>query len=269
MDMPVDAWRQAALARHSRRTLDQRPIEPSVLDKLEAVCSADGWGSLEWGHATRVAIVRELRTNIFKGIVGAYGRIEGAPSCLLFIGDRTMPHTPELLGYAGEAIILEATRLGLATCWVGGFFKREKAADLLELGPNEEIMAVSPLGYPADGLTFSEKLLKSMAGSHKRREPAELAPGYSETAWPAWAREAVALARVAPSAVNRQPWRFRLEDEALVLSLDELKDTHHIPKRLDCGISMLHVEVGARAHGAPGSWQLLDGTDVARYTVRA
>lgn len=267
MDMPVDAWRQAALDRHSRRTLDRKAIAPPVLDQLEAVCSARKWGSLQWGHAVRIAIVRKLRANIFKGIVGAYGRIEGAPSCLLFIGDRTAPHMPELLGYAGEAVILEATRLGLATCWVGGFFKREKAADLVSLGPNEEIVAVSPLGYPADEQTFSEKLMKTLAGAHKRRGIEVLAPGAAGGGWPAWAQEAVSLARAAPSAVNRQPWRFRFEDGALIVALDDVKDTYHIPKRLDCGISMLHVEVGARTHGALGTWDFLDGADVARYTV--
>jgi len=267
MDMPVDAWCQAALDRHSRRTLDEKAIAPPVFEELEAVCSADGWGSLEWGHATRVAIVRELRTNIFKGIVGAYGRIEGAPSCLLFVGDRAVPHMSELLGYAGEAVLLEATRLGLATCWVGGFFKRERAVELVSLGPSEEIVAVSPLGYPADRQTFSEKLMKTLAGAHKRRELEVLAPGVTGDGWPEWAQEAVSLARVAPSAVNRQPWRFRFEDGALIVALDDVKDTYHIPKRLDCGISMLHAEVGARAHGAPGTWEFLDGVDVARYTV--
>jgi len=125
---------------------------------------------------------------------------------------------------------------------------------------------VSPVGYPSSGLTFGEKLLKSMAGSHKRRDLTELAPGYGEQAWPEWAREAVKLARISPSAVNRQPWRFRLEEGGLVLSVDDLKDTYHIPKRLDCGIAMMHVEVGARAQGTRGSWELLDGRDVARYT---
>ncbi|HHY93759.1 MAG TPA: nitroreductase, partial [Firmicutes bacterium] len=38
------------------------------------------------------------------------------------------------MGYTGEAVVLEATALGLATCWVGGFFRPEVAARLLGVG---------------------------------------------------------------------------------------------------------------------------------------
>ena len=38
-----------------------------------------------------------------------------------------------------------------------------------------------------------------------------------------------------------------------------------ISKRLDCGIAMLHFELGAREVGASGSWQLLSGRDVALW----
>lgn len=267
MDMPVEGWRQAVLDRHSRRKFDDRPIDSATLDQLEAVCTSAGWALRDWSMAAKVVLVRSLGVNIFKGIVGGYGKIEGAPACLLFIADRMASHAAELAGYAGEGAILEATRLGLATCWVGGFFKRDKAAQLVDLHPNEEIVAVSPVGYGPDDLAFSEKLMKRMASSHKRRELTELAAGYDEETWPAWARTAAALARLAPSAMNRQPWRFRLEEEGLVLTLDDPKDSYHIPKRLDCGIAMLHVEVGARAHGVAGTWELLDGMEVARYRV--
>ena len=61
-------------------------------------------------------------------------------------------------------------------------------------------------------------------------------------------------ARLAPSAVNRQPWRFVCGDRSISVSLDKKRDTYKISRRLDCGIAMLHLELGARHAGAAGLW---------------
>ena len=60
---------------------------------------------------------------VFRGMIGSYGRINGAPAFIAFIGDMQSQYVQEEVGYTGEGIILEATALGLGTCWVGGFFK--------------------------------------------------------------------------------------------------------------------------------------------------
>jgi len=36
---------------------------------------------------------------------------------------------------------------------------------------------------------------------------------------------------------------------------------------LDCGIAMLHLELGARSSGANGRWAALAPPDVARYEI--
>ena len=38
-------------------------------------------------------------------------------------------------------------------------------------------------------------------------------------------------------------------------------------KNLDCGIAMLHLEVGALKAGVSGSWEYLKGKEVARFLV--
>ncbi|MDI3546615.1 MAG: hypothetical protein PWR10_267 [Halanaerobiales bacterium] len=55
-------------------------------------------------------------------------------------------------------------------------------------------------------------------------------------------------------SVNRQPWRFRFSDGGVTISVDN-PDKDLYSKRLDCGIAMLHFELGARKKG------------VARYRV--
>jgi hypothetical protein len=93
----------------------------------------------------------------------------------------------------------------------------------------------------------------------------ELAPGFDAERWPDWAAEGVRLARIAPSAVNRQPWRFDLEPGSVKVSVVARGAEGSISRLLDVGIAMLHFEVGARLMGASGTWQLLEPPDVARY----
>ena len=48
-----------------------------------------------------------------------------------------------------DHLILEATDLGLGTCWVGAF-NHEEARDILKLPDNMEPVAFTPLGYSDD-----------------------------------------------------------------------------------------------------------------------
>jgi len=40
-----------------------------------------------------------------------------------------------------------------------------------------------------------------------------------------------------------------------------------VAKRLDCGIAMQHIELGALSQGIHGRWELLKKPQVARFVV--
>ncbi len=228
-------WHRAGRVRVSRRRFDPRPAPPEALAALGEHCAA----FRPFGSA-RAELVREAPADLFRGVVGAYGAVKGAPSCLVFVGAEDAAAT---VGYVGEAAVLEATALGLGTCWVAGLFRAERAGELARVAPGERVFAVSPVGIPAGRKTLEERLMSGIARSRTRKPPEEVARGVGN--WPAWAAWAVEAGRLAPSAVNRQPWRFRREGDAVIVCVDG-PDTHGIPKRLDCGIAMLHLEAGAR-----------------------
>ncbi|MFH0915852.1 MAG: nitroreductase family protein [bacterium] len=282
-DMPVTEWAAAVVLRHSARTYTGRAVGPALLDRLERFC-----GCLPAADVARVVLVRDAPGSVFTGFVGSYGRVLGAPSALLMIGMEAEPAVQESLGYLGEAAILEATSLGLGTCWVGGFFDRPLAAALVALAPGERVLAISPVGEAQARPRAGARVLKRFVGAHKRKAADAIAPGFDAELWPAWAAEGVRLARVAPSAVNRQAWRFELEPApaagaggaqgpvaaagptgAVIVSTVTKGNEGNVSRRLDCGIAMLHFEVGARLMGAPGRWEVLDAPDVARYRVTA
>jgi nitroreductase len=263
------AWYEAIATRRSRRRYSDHKVDAPSLEALRTFCDC-----FQLAPGARVALV-EGDGGIFTGLLdrfgGAYGRVEAAPWTAAFIGPKD---SETQVGYVGEAFILEATRLDLGTCWVAGMFDRKTVAGLVKLHRGEHVVAVTPVGHPVERKQLVERMMSKAVRSAARRQVEEIAPGLSRglgqaglggpagAAWPAWAVAAVEAARIAPSGANKQPWRFRLQDGALVMGRAE-KTYWTAP--IDFGIAMLHVELGAAHEGIHGAWEHLAEPDVARF----
>jgi len=261
LEIPFNRWYPAITTRHSRRQYDPNlEIPPDVLSKLYYACE-----EFRPFPEARVEMVSHSSKNVFRGIVGSYGKVKNAPAYLAFIGDTSKPHFQESAGYCSEGIILEATALGLATCWVAGFFRPGAVAQEIEISSNEKVLAVSPLGYSNEFKTLEEKLMSNFARSHERKPLSQLVEDPQEEKWPKWVNPALEAACLAPSASNRQPWKFKVEHRFILVSTRGRSPDIVVSKRLDCGIAMLHLEVAALSHGIRGKWELLDDPLVARF----
>lgn len=260
-DIPLAEWASAIATRRSVRTYKRQRLDDAALASLRDFCAA-----LPGRTVARVAVLDQAPPDLFTGLViGSYGRVAGASSAVLVIGRPDKRAAQECTGYAGEAALLQATAMGLGTCWIAGSFDRAVASRLVDLEAGEQVFAVSPVGHSEDKPRSGEVLMKAMVRAKHRRPIGEIAPGFDEERWPAWAAEGVRLARIAPSAVNRQPWRFDLTDGSVIARVVRRGREGSISRLLDVGIAMLHFEVGARLMGAEGTWELLDPPDVARY----
>ncbi len=249
IDKQNDGWYEAIAQRHSRRRFLETRIETRKLDQLgKLIAELNGLA-----EACRVELVPSHDGGIFSGIRGGYGVIKGAPSYIAFIGTPEKENSYEQLGYIGQAVVLEATRLELGTCWVSGTFDAGAATKDLEIERQEQVVAVSPLGYPKDGHTLSEKVMSGLAGSRKRKSLEQMCVGELLGRWPDWAKIAAEAGRLAPSALNRQPWVFRFEADRLSVETDDGGAStssgglgKKYSKRLDCGIALRHLAVGAQ-----------------------
>jgi len=67
-----------------------------------------------------------------------------------------------------EHLVLAATDKGLGTCWIGGF-NGKKVKEILEIPENIRVVALTPLGYPAEKKRFAGKLGKIVIQSKKRK----------------------------------------------------------------------------------------------------
>lgn len=65
------------------------------------------------------AVITSNSDKVFRGAIGSFGKINGAPAYVAFIGNMEDLYVQEKVGYIGECFILEAAFLGLATCRAG------------------------------------------------------------------------------------------------------------------------------------------------------
>jgi nitroreductase len=260
MKHALGAWRPAIDVRRSRRTYDRRPLTQEQTAKLRTLCR-----EFTPFDDARVEFVEDAPGLFAKGDVG-YGTISGARSALVFIGRVKSPQSDLHAGYLGEAAVLEASRLGLGTCWTHRMYSPSVVSAHCPLDYGERVVAASPVGFVPSAPSIGERLQSSRSTATGKLPVADIATSECLTHAHGMYRDALEAARLAPSPLNRQIWRFSLEEDGrLCLSLASGPELARCSKRIDAGIAMLHVDVAAAAAGHDGRWETCSGPPVARW----
>lgn len=252
-------------SRYSCRNYLRRPLEDAKRETVATMLASLDAGPL--GNPCRFALLAATQDDraALKGL-GTYGFIKGATAFVVG-AVRPAPGDMEDYGYCLERAVLEATDLGLGTCWLGGTFTKSSFARRIGAQPDEVIPAVVALGYPTQG--SRKHWLRRSVGSERRLPDSQLFFEGSSTApldlaLSADLADVLEAVRWAPSASNKQPWRlirsgrtwhFYLERTAgygkgLFSSLVIRADL----QRVDMGIAMCHFELAAREAGLVGRW---------------
>ena len=230
-----------------------------VTSRIESVCN-----NFKPFPGARAVLVRDSRKDVFKGAVGEFFyKVKETPYYITFIGDMDAPNVQAIMGYLGEGIILEATTLGLNTCWVGGFYRRESVMQQIDLKDGERVLGITPIGYSKE-----EKDRVGVSSKKYRRKMLNNLIVSGEVSDNNWRMAALEAVRIAPSAGNRQPWRFQINDDAITVSSNSKREGFGVSRRLDCGIAMLHLELGSLVSGVKGNWEFLDYPEIARYSIK-
>ncbi len=166
------------------------------------------------------------------------GHLSTARNYFVLAGPASDPYLEEKCGYFGELIVLTATALGLATCWVGGTYDRNTC--LTHLSKGERLVCVIAVGHGA-----STAIPHALHRSTK--SIAQLGTVSDDT--PPWFSTALTAVQLAPSAMNRQDVNFiwQTDDCIRVHTIDS--DSFSM---VDLGIAKLHFELGA--HGGEWEW---------------
>lgn len=264
MNEQVKRWYSAMGFRRSRRTYINKPIEKKEhesLDRLLSNLNGDYMG-------VRMSFLESPFEEVFQSSIGPYGKITGAPSCLAIIINEQYSRVYERAGFLGQKIVLEATSLGLSTCWVGGSFDDVIAAKNLGVMNKEKVIAVIPIGYARKNFSLTEKMMNQMPDFILKMDKTEIVNGKELENCPSWIATVIQAAQKAPSVRNRQPWRFFIGDDySIKISVDEINEPTTVPKQIDCGIVMAHVDITTKYLGINGVWEYLESPDVAKFKL--
>lgn len=260
---------EAIRIRRSVRTYEARSLSPELRREIEALLSEPQPGY--FGGRPRFALIERDRARRDEKVrLGTYGFIKGAPYFIAGAIERG-PRAEADFGYRMEKIVLEMTRRGLGTCWLGGTFSREEYARILRLDGTSWVPAILSLGYPAATRGIVERIIRRGAKADSRLPWSELffdgdfsTPLEREAAG-AYA-ELLDLLRIGPSASNKQPWRVLRDGRGLHLVLVRTPSYQKwVPntdlQQMDLGIAMCHVEEAACALGLAGGFTLLSAPE--------
>jgi nitroreductase len=254
--------------RYSCRSYQSTPIPAEKQVKLNqfiADLSRGPFGTEQ--RFVLVAAAENDRSALKK--LGTYGYIKNPPG---FIVGATKSAELDLedFGYQMEKIILEATRLGLGTCWLGGTFTKSSFHKKIGALEDELVPAVTSIGLPSDQRRWIETLRRRDENIERREAWRSLFfEGSFEN--PLSKEQAGELAlplemvRLAPSASNKQPWRMVRDGSSWHLYLQRTPGYRERAlvkwatvadiQRLDMGIAMLHFELSASEMGFSGVWR--------------
>lgn len=160
--------------------------------------------------------------------------------------------------YYMEKIITKLNNIGLDTCWVSIVnvdenIKKEIFGDVV--GKIDYILAIGhgKLRNPFINETFSERIgvdelvFTDKIGNYSNIDDLENR-GLSDLFY---------YIRFAPSALNKQPWRFLLEKDKVTLLIKY--DKGEKPNLVDAGIAMYYFESLGKSIGLNSKWKLIDG----------
>ena len=175
----------------------------------------------------------------------------------LYVGGKikNVPNANVAFGYSFEAFVLYAQSLGLGTVWLGGTMNRSAYEEAMELAGDEMMPCASPVGYTASKMSVREIMMRKAIKADERLPFEELFfDGTFESLLTKERAEGLALplemVRLAPSAVNKQPWRVVMTDHMVHFYLKRSKGFGHEGKldmqMIDMGIALCHFAFTAK-----------------------
>ncbi|UCG42840.1 MAG: hypothetical protein JSU73_13435 [candidate division WOR-3 bacterium] len=211
-------------------------------------------------------------------VMGGYGKLVSARHLLLprIQGDA---HVLEDFGYRVEQLVVELTRLGLGSCYIGALGHEAEALDRLGSLPGERIPAVVVFGYPSTataGKGFN-RMIRSAIGADRRLrfDRFVFASSFNNPAELGLFQEKVMDAlRHAPSAGNSRPWRVVIHGDLAYFCVAQNTPYYRMTRAVrwgyhlvDAGIGMANVSLAVAALGREAQWELVGDRLEARQML--
>lgn len=162
-------------------------------------------------------------------------------------------------GYSFEQACLYALSRGVGTVMLAASLSRKTFEEAMELQGSEVLPVASPLGYPASKHSIRETVMRKGIKADTRLpfETLFFADSYGRALRQNEAgvfANALEMARWAPSAANKQPWRAVVMDDTV--HFYEEKSMKDSPlgdiQKVDLGIALCHFHLTMQEEGSEG-----------------
>lgn len=245
------------------RSFDQHPFNSADIARVELILK--NTVPLISGSKFSVLFKKREKDEDLVSILGAYGRFISPPYYLLpyEIGE---DNSFLDLGFQTEQIAVQLWSKGIGSCFIGCLSRQEKVRNDFDLPKNARMAAFLAIGYPSEkfGIDTISKSAKLILGIRNRMTLEDICylDSFQNKFTPdgIW-KDILEAARMSPSAVNAQPWRFLLRgNDLFVFSIQEqrkylLPENRFYPLH-DCGICMANITMAADSLGLQCKWYL-------------
>jgi len=248
--------------RHSVRTYKDVELSKDIIEKIETHLKEINNSEGIFGGKIRVNLI-EKDDNDKETKLGTYGVIKGANYYLTAAYDKREMGLYDL-GYLFEQVVLYCTSLNLGTVWLGGTFNKGKFAKAIDLKSNETLPIVSPVGIEAEKKTFIAKVFGTNTNKRKAfneiffKNNFDMPLTYEEAGD---FGEVLENVRLAPSAVNKQPWRIVKENDNFHIYNEGKIEM----SKIDMGIALCHFHLSAKEKGLKGEFKVLNEKDSDKF----
>ena len=145
---------------------------------------------------------------------------------------------------------------------LGGTFSRKAFEKAMEVNDTEVMPLASPVGYPAEKKSVREKLMRKAIKADERLpfEKLFFENSFAQSLTPENAgkfRDALEMVRLAPSAVNKQPWRVVVCGNCVHFfkkSAKAMSSESFDVQKVDIGIALAHFDLTLRESGIIGQF---------------
>lgn len=240
--------------RHSVRTFEKQEISVEDQKTIRKLIGEIEKEPGPFGHSIKLYFLlnKDAHSPEAKK-VGMYGYVKHVPG---FVTGSTKKSFEGLVdfGYVFEKLILELSKRGFGTVWLSGDFENEDLENFARKGDVVPVMA--PVGYPAYKRSLRERFLRMKQEASDRKSFDELF--FDQSFDTPLAKEnrshrfynILELVQLAPSALNKQPWRVLVKEDALHLYLERTENFPEQPNDVEVvnmGIALRHMAIGLEA----------------------
>lgn len=250
-------YKKLILERKSVRDYKKNKVDEKLLNQLKNYYKSER----KLVDGIEIEVLIKEKDDVFQqlqGIAGYKNNMIEAPHYIIILSDKKDNYI-ENTGYIGENLILKACELGIGSCWIT-FKDPYKIKEKLNIKSDMELTAIIALGYDNNkikvvntnkqGYNPSKADIIVSQDNTSHRFSVEEVVFMNE-----WGSNASAddlsnrglldgffYARLAPSTLNRQPWRFIVDDDVVVLAVRKDEHIKEYEELIDVGIVMLYFE---------------------------